>query len=273
MEVGHPLATAHRTGKSPAFQFYPKDFLSSTKVQRMSLTEVGAYTMLLAYCWLDGSITADVRELARILKVPPKQFERMWAGPLSECFTAKGGRLVNERLEDERRAQAKFRAKMSENGKKGGRPKATGSSGLSQSKANESSAISDLQSASASAMKNGGAASPPPTPRGAPIHPKRNLKAAFEGARGLHVPESLHQQFVALRNHHEAEREIRAFYVRVCDDWSIGARKHDSPNVDMFVFWRERYAEAWPPTPAQKVDDKTPDWLRKAREHKRAGAA
>jgi uncharacterized protein YdaU (DUF1376 family) len=153
MEVGHPLATAHRTGKSPAFQFYPKDFLSSTKVQRMSLTEVGAYTMLLAYCWLDGSITADVRELARILKVPPKQFERMWAGPLSECFTPKSGRLVNERLEDERRTQAKFRAKMSENGKKGGRPKAAGSFGLSQSKADESSAIRNPLSASSSTKK------------------------------------------------------------------------------------------------------------------------
>lgn len=151
--------TRHRTtGVSPAFQFYPKDFLSSTKVQRMSLAEVGAYTLLLSYCWLDGSLPNDHHQIARLLSLPHRQWMRMWAGILSECFVEKSGRLVNARLDAERRKQAEYRAKQSVNGTKGGRPRKNQSleSGLSEPQPDKSfsspSPISDLQSPSA---KNG----------------------------------------------------------------------------------------------------------------------
>lgn len=106
---------------SPAFQFYPKDFISSTKVQRMTLTEVGAYMLLLSHCWLDGSLPADLTEVAKIVKMPAPRFRKLWAGALSECFVEKNGRLINVRLDQERRKQIEYRRRQSDHGKKGGR--------------------------------------------------------------------------------------------------------------------------------------------------------
>lgn len=135
------MATAKST-KSPAFQFYPKDFLSSSKVRKMSLTEIGAYTVLLATSWLDGSLPTDLAELARTLGIKDAQFRRMWAGPLGQCFYEKNGRLFNDRLEEERKKQAEFRRRQSDNGRMGGRPKGLGSSGLTQTEPKKSSSSS-----------------------------------------------------------------------------------------------------------------------------------
>ena len=38
-------------GKSPAFQFYPNDWLSSPRITMMSPAEEGAYIRLLCYDW------------------------------------------------------------------------------------------------------------------------------------------------------------------------------------------------------------------------------
>lgn len=117
------MPTPKQRTTSPAFQLYPKDFLSSTKVQRMSLTEIGAYTVLLFHCWLSDGLPTDIGQLARIVKVPEKQFKRMWAGALSECFYTRDGRLHNERLDGERKKQHEYRRRQTDNGAKGGRPK------------------------------------------------------------------------------------------------------------------------------------------------------
>lgn len=114
------MPTSKRT-TSPAFQFYPKDFLSSSRVQRMSLTEVGAYIVLLSHTWLAGGIPTDTAEIAKIVKIPPVRFARMWRGALSECFVKRGTILINERLDRERKKQIAFREKQAEFGKKGGR--------------------------------------------------------------------------------------------------------------------------------------------------------
>jgi len=106
---------------SPAFQFYPKEFLSSSKVMAMSLTERGAYITLLSVEWLDGSLPNSPGGLARILGLSEPRFRKLWGGVLSACFIERDGRLVNARLEDERRKQIAFRQRQSENGKKGGR--------------------------------------------------------------------------------------------------------------------------------------------------------
>jgi uncharacterized protein YdaU (DUF1376 family) len=55
------------SNKSPAFQFYPQDYLSSARVAEMSLEEEGAYIRLLCYCWTTGSIPADPERCARLI--------------------------------------------------------------------------------------------------------------------------------------------------------------------------------------------------------------
>jgi uncharacterized protein YdaU (DUF1376 family) len=113
------MATPRKSSLSPAFQFYPKDFLTSAHVVSMSLTERGAYIVLLSHCWLDVGLPNDPIKLSRMCGLPLKQFVRMWTNsPLQDCFYEKEGRLFNHRLDEERRKQAKYRKQQKDNAEK-----------------------------------------------------------------------------------------------------------------------------------------------------------
>jgi uncharacterized protein YdaU (DUF1376 family) len=129
-----PDMVSSKSNRPPAFQFYPKDFFSSSSVQRMSMTECGIYITLLGHCWLDGSLPNDTAKLARLCRMKQAQFDRLWPHELKERFIEKNGRLVNVRLDKELRKQIAFRQRQSENGKLGGRP-------LSQTQPKESQAL------------------------------------------------------------------------------------------------------------------------------------
>ena len=107
------------TGKSPAFQFYPNDFLSDANVIGMSLQERGAYITLLCLCWQQGALPADVSRLARLCGAPVTAFRRLWPA-LEPCFRVdsdRPDRLIHPRLEREREKQAAFRRRQSDKGK------------------------------------------------------------------------------------------------------------------------------------------------------------
>src|SRR3990167_10345948 len=88
-----PMATSN-SKRSPAFQFYPKDYLSSSKVQRMSLAERGAYTTLLCHCWLDAGLPNNMAALAQLVGMTAARFTRMWTnGPIHEGFYEKDAKL------------------------------------------------------------------------------------------------------------------------------------------------------------------------------------
>lgn len=120
---GESMAPTKRT-TSPAFQFYPKDFLTSPRVMAMTPTERGIYITLLCFCWLEGGLKDDVKALAKLAGVPLKQFARIWPHNLEPCFRlVRNGWRINERLEAERKKQIAFRERQAENGARGGRPK------------------------------------------------------------------------------------------------------------------------------------------------------
>lgn len=102
-------------GKSPAFQFYPKDFLTDENVVVMSLQERGAYITLLCLCWQQGTLPSDVDRLARLCGVPPTVFRRLWPA-LALCFrpAETSDRLVHPRLEKERQKQVDYRRRQSD---------------------------------------------------------------------------------------------------------------------------------------------------------------
>ena len=238
---------ANKPSIAPAFQFYPKDFLSSSKVQRMSLTEVGIYIKLLSHCWLLGTLPNDMKKLAGMVGMKSQQLERTWPNVLSECFTVKGDRLIQDRLDQERKKQDEYRRRQSDRGKQGGRPKSAGLSSakqdvLSRTKPEKSSSspISDLQSSTPVKIPSGSS-------RASLIAPRR-MDAAFEGQRGLYVPKSLHQRFVSFRNHPDAEAELQAFYLDTSNDFTDGPRSHEQPDPDMFKYWTARFAERFPAT-------------------------
>ncbi len=108
---------------APAFQFYPKDFLTDSHVFSMTLPERGAYITLLCLCWMEQSLPVETDALARLCRVSAMTFARLWPA-LEPCFTVVDGRLVQPRMERERRKQETWRAMKVEAGQKGGKAKA-----------------------------------------------------------------------------------------------------------------------------------------------------
>ena len=136
--------------KSPAFQFYPADFLADEKIALMNCEEIGAYWLLVCYCWREGSIPSDIEQLSRLCRMDAKRMTDVWVN-VKHCFcimhdnvnascitrvtgdaskgtkdtssgapggTPSGTRLVHPRLERERLKQQENRAKRAAIGKK-----------------------------------------------------------------------------------------------------------------------------------------------------------
>lgn len=97
---------------SPAFQFYPDDFLGSSKVAVMTPTEIGVYVLLLCMDWNGHGITYNTKLLARYCRVTEAEFVEAWE-VVGQCFEAgKDGKLYNPRLIREREKQAAYSAKQ-----------------------------------------------------------------------------------------------------------------------------------------------------------------
>ena len=104
--------------KSPAFQFYPKDFLSDEKQIRMSSAAVGIYVRLLCHCWIEQSLPSDERALAQLSGAPLRELRAAWPS-IAPCFEMNAsGRLENPRLVRERESQDRFHVKQSRRAKK-----------------------------------------------------------------------------------------------------------------------------------------------------------
>jgi uncharacterized protein YdaU (DUF1376 family) len=108
--------------KAPAFQFYPKDWLSSPRVQLMTPAQEGAYVRLLCYCWDSGdcSIPDDDAELA-ILSRLGEGWLNGGSAVVRKCFMphpSKPGYLTNQRLLDEAEKQTAWQRKSAEGGRK-----------------------------------------------------------------------------------------------------------------------------------------------------------
>ena len=110
------------SNRSPAFQFYPADWLSSAKVLRMTPAERGGYINLLAYQWLDQdcSLPDSDEELAVLSGLGELWFKGS-ASNLRSCFKTSSTtppRIANKRLRAEKDKQAKWRKKCSMGGRK-----------------------------------------------------------------------------------------------------------------------------------------------------------
>ena len=104
--------------KSPAFQWYPKDYLADEKVALMTLEEEGAYIRLLCYCWLEGSVPTDVSRLACLCRTDPEKMAELITA-ISPCFHRNGDRYMHPRLDAERRKQQTHSRVRSKAGHKG----------------------------------------------------------------------------------------------------------------------------------------------------------
>ncbi|HEA67186.1 MAG TPA: DUF1376 domain-containing protein [Desulfobacterales bacterium] len=109
---------------SPAFQFYPSDFLSDENVAMMDNREVGCYIKLICHCWKQGSIPVNMESLGLLCGEDESTMAELWAN-IKPCFRVKGkNRLIHLRLDRERKKQKEWRKKSSAGGKKSAELKA-----------------------------------------------------------------------------------------------------------------------------------------------------
>lgn len=103
--------------KSPAFQFYPKDWLSDGRVRAMGHEARGIYIDLLAIYWNDGGLPSDPKAMAGRVCVPLRTFQRLW--PLiAPCFKTDGNSIRSLRLDAEKVKQSDYKRLQQEKGLK-----------------------------------------------------------------------------------------------------------------------------------------------------------
>jgi uncharacterized protein YdaU (DUF1376 family) len=227
--------------KSPAFQFYPKEFLTDGNVAGMSLQERGAYITLLCVCWQERSLPADPTRLANMVGLPYAQFRKFWPA-IAVCFSQADGRLVHPRLEKEREKQENYRRRQSDKGKASAanrkptkkQPEGNrGSTGVqpdtqpdTQPEAN--SPISYLRSPNSSEPTV-----PHTHARATRLFGKEHREHASCGRAC--VPAFLHRSFVAALggNEDEADKRLRDWYLVI--EQSFGDEPVPS---DVLKFWR-----------------------------------
>jgi uncharacterized protein YdaU (DUF1376 family) len=152
-----------KTPRPPAFQFYPKDFLSDGVVSRMSATATGCYIRLLCHCWLEGGMPNDLKEIKKLARYDGSRWGSVWR-QCREAFVLHAGTTwVQPRLEEERAKQAEFRAKKQKAGLAGGKQKA--SNALANQLAKPTSSSSSSVQEERTKKERTGAAPPPENSR------------------------------------------------------------------------------------------------------------
>lgn len=104
--------------KAPAFQFYTRDWLASSKTRRMTLAERGLYVEMLAWQFEDGSLPDDPAQVAAMVGAPLEVVEEAWQ-KVRALFDVRPEGLVNTRLERARKEWKAFQKERSESGRRG----------------------------------------------------------------------------------------------------------------------------------------------------------
>jgi uncharacterized protein YdaU (DUF1376 family) len=113
--------------KPPAFQLYTKDFLASESVSLMTDQERGWYIFLLCHAWNSepvGTLPNNLEKLRRLAGCDDQQAWDTQNTNVLCTFVEQGERIVNNRLVEQFAGMEERRHFRSQNGKKGGRPKA-----------------------------------------------------------------------------------------------------------------------------------------------------
>lgn len=94
----------------PYYRLWVKDFDTNEAVRMLNLPEAGLFLFCLNHAWINDGLPSAPEAVARVLKIPLKEFLKHW-GAVSACFLSDGsGRLRNGRQEAERiQAQNKSR--------------------------------------------------------------------------------------------------------------------------------------------------------------------
>lgn len=109
--------------KAPAFQFYPADWVMSTRT--IPAEARGVYIDLLSFAWTEGGLPADLSGLESFVGLPKGKFKKLWETHLAHRWESDGnGRLVNPRQVKELEKQKAWREKSAKGGRASGKARA-----------------------------------------------------------------------------------------------------------------------------------------------------
>lgn len=105
---------------SPAFQFYPKDFLSDPNTVCMDARDVGVYMFLIMECWnRDNRLPKDPDVLAAFCRMSVEEFTPIWEKRVRKCFQEMKTFFWHKRIKKEIFKQIEWKDKKSKSGKLG----------------------------------------------------------------------------------------------------------------------------------------------------------
>lgn len=110
--------------KSPAFQFYPKDWLSSRRVRMMTDQQRGWYIQLLCEAWeseIQATLPDDPKQLWILAGASDEQVFNTCSSPVLNMFERRDGMLINHRLAEEVAKQQHMSELRSKAGKESGK--------------------------------------------------------------------------------------------------------------------------------------------------------
>lgn len=279
---------------SPAFQFYVKEWMSSTRV--MSPEAKGVYMDFLAWSWDNGPLPTHEADLARLAGVSSRRFATIWLA-LKSKWTKSADGYVNRRLEEQREALAAYRKQQAEKGRRSAAARSgPGNSGNHGSTAVASrlpsgsnrapnrtpnreatlqSALCDLQTAEDPTDTEAGtdgvapvwSQSRPSRTGLATNHLKCSTIAAAACGRGICVPAFLVEREWLPQVEHNREH-VRQFVQRVVDGLPAGP-VGDEPLLFWRAQWRDAHGTQAPsPRTRQLGPDygTAPDWQDECRE-------
>jgi uncharacterized protein YdaU (DUF1376 family) len=259
---------------SPAFQIYPRDFLSDATFMQLSLAAKGAYFVLSMHCWINKTLPAGAKnkKVAALLGCSQRTFSRLWLELAPFFDVLPDGTLIDPRIERIREKQAQFRESQSTKGQASAKVRwSSGSSPVTapvkarlesgsrsvvtepqpegQPKSNSSSSSSSSSSFASTythterdpASSSGPTALPPVVLAGTLPRDFRNT--AWVSTRGKHVPNFLHEEFKAAigGTPESADQRLRAFYEAVQAGWPDGPIGDDPVKL-----WRTEFAAKFP---------------------------
>jgi len=129
--------------KSPAFQFYPADWLSDMRLRMLPWASKGVYVDLLCYCWREGWIPADGSAIAQLCGCHDSAIVH----PCLELFIpheSDPSKLVHKRLIEEKNKQIERKTERSNSGLKGAKAKWANRLSATDGSANGSAIIQPL---------------------------------------------------------------------------------------------------------------------------------
>jgi uncharacterized protein YdaU (DUF1376 family) len=229
--------------QAPAFQFYPKDFLSDPRVTLLPPEAIGAYVLLLCYCWSEQKLANDIETLRTLSRCDRRKWARIapMVLPLFECD---GTSYRHKRLDEERAKQEAFREGQSRHGVAGARARWRHGDPIA-------TPMPKYASSSASAFVQEStplppcAARPPLDPDVAALPKHANHRRGRRGSQAFewraNVPDALHQEFRRKLGGPEdqADAALRAWYRTIADAWPDDQVIGD----DDWAFWRARFRE------------------------------